>query len=334
MKKFLTVIFSVAMVIAFANFVSAAVPNLQFGGNLYFRLEDGAGNDIRNTSKLDFYKLEVSTQRRFGANGMAYIGLEAHSGTNGRWQIQKYGYDYIFSSKLGAAVLYEVDGIPLSDGELGSNWDWLRVGAFNQKNILNLNGRPFKGTNVHCYLEPEKMEYLLKGEYSTGALRVGAGYSNVEAIVNNDRYFNIYGELSLRKNSRIYVDYLSDGQFLIDTSVTLDPVTLAVLYSNENKTQYGYEVFAADTMDFSVAYALSGRTAVTGGLVYDAVDAGIGHVYGEYGFGQNYAGVDYNLPDAEFELYGGYALDGVNTLQGAYNLTTGAWKLVMAIELW
>ena len=346
MKKLLSLLVAVVMVFALAAAASAA-GDLSVGGTLYFRFANG----ITNSSKVDFFRISVSTGRSFG-NASAYLALQTqtyttlpphetgtgttlpHNPSLKAWNIWNYGYDYNFSNGITAGIIYHTEGVTLSDGRLASDWDWLHVHAFNEKHVLKLTGQPLAGLKAGLYLEPVSMDYIVKAEYAAGNFRVGAGYTNAAALVSNNRTYNVYAELMPFEGAKLYLDYLADGKFIADASLVVGPVTVAALYSNEDKAQYGYRVFKAETADINVTYAVSPWATVTGGVVYDTVDAEITKIYGKYDFGRGYLGVSQDLENSATHVYGGYKIDGANTLQGDYNVSTGDWWVAMAIGLW
>ncbi|NLG84850.1 MAG: hypothetical protein GX493_09665 [Firmicutes bacterium] len=345
MKRLLVLFVAMVMVLGLAGAASAA--DLSLGATLYFRLNDG----ITSGSKVDFFRISVSTGRSFG-NASAYIAVQTQTYTNlpshetpdgtlphdpalKAWNIWNYGYDYNFSNGLTAGIMYHTEGVTLSDGRLASDWDWLHVHTFNEKHVLKLTGQPFDGMKAGLYLEPESMDYIIKAEYAaSGNLKIGAGYSNAAEFVGQNRTYNVYAELLPFEGAKLYLDYLSDGKFIVDANLVVGPVTVAALYSNEDKTQYGYQVFKAETADISATYAVSPWASVTGGLVYDTSTSEVANVYAKYDFGRGHAGVNQDLVNSETHLFGGYKIDGANTLQGDYNVTTGDWWLAMVIGVW
>jgi|GEM_PF-3145445 len=342
MKKKFWVLFTVIVMI-FSFIATAQATDVTLGGTLYFRFEDSA-EGVNNLSRVDFFRINVATRKSFG-KADAYMEIQTQTyipdagSTNKYWNIYNYGYNYNFSNTLGTGVLYHTEGVTLADGWLGADWDWLNVRAFESQPVVKFVAQPFSGLSAGLYLESEKMEYILKGEYLAPKFRAGAGYSNAENLVGLDQseidhYYNVYAEVYPAPGVKVYGDYLADGKFLFDAVMAFAPVTLSVLYSNEDKVQFGHEVFAADTADISVDYAFSRETSVTGGAVYDTAGAELAAVYGRYNFRPGYAGIKQDFTLSETHICGGYNIDGSNTLEGDYNINTGAWWIAMVVGLW
>lgn len=365
MKKLYTLLLAITMLFIFTV---AAFASTSISGTLLYRFDRDEKGVANNNSDVNFFRLNFATDASFNDDkATAYLTFQCQtylpeimyeivrdndgkltdiiSDTDAEemfnWNIQNYGYTYSLNERWDVGFMYDTEGITLSGGQLASNWEWIHVSAFGSKNVIKLVGSPFNMVNAGIYFEPEAKEYLLKGEFKMKGLKIGAGYTNAKKIGNNNKY-NVYTEILPTEKSRIYLDYISDGKYLLDTSAGLGPITAKLIASNEDRVYLGNTLIATNTADFSLDYAFSGKNTITAGLILDTYYLFDSHkiyfpaIYSRYNFDRGYAGVKYqvtNNSDAGTHINLGYRFDGTNLLEGDYNTSNGKYWIAMAVYL-
>jgi hypothetical protein len=349
LKKLLILFISITMVFVFS---AAALASVTLSGTLSYHFDaDNKSSDngkLHNDSKVDFFRISVATDKSFDDDrANVYLNLQCQTALKEKtttdnpvdndhmlnWNIYQYGYTYNITDRLMVGMLYDAEGVTLSSGILASDWQWVRGSYFNSLNVIKLVVSPFDTVTAGIYYEPISYKYVFKGEYKISGLKIGAGYTN-----SGSDLYNVYSEILPTEKSRIYLDYYSDDTRMLDASVKFDPITLALLYSNHQKTYLNldkYTIFNANTADFSVDYAFTEKKSITGGVVwnlyYDDLDA----VYGKYNIDRGYVEVKQQSTTAESlsdtHILGGYRFDGTNLFETDYNVTQGNWWARMVI---
>ncbi len=341
MKKLTILLIAITMLFGVSVVVSAAT---SISGTLYYRFE-GNSSSAQNNSKVDFFRISVATDKTFGDDkANAYLTLQCQTFLTEpdnpeqrqfNWNIYQYGYTYNLSDRWAAGIMYDTEGVALSNGQLCTSWEWLReaTGELNSNNIVKLVGSPLDTLSTGIYVDPMTRDYVIKGEFKISGLKIGAGYTNL------DETYNIYTEIIPVENGKIYLDYLSNGKYLFDSSIKFEPITITLTHSNQDRLYLCSQIliFKANTADLGVNYAFDAKNSLTGGIVYNTYFSDLDALYAKYNFDRGYVGVkqDSTLTAAlsQTHINAGYRIDGTNLLEADYNATSGAWWIAMAVYL-
>jgi hypothetical protein len=348
MKKLCTLLIVITMLFIF-TVAAFAAPSIT--GTLLYRFDRTDKGIATNNSGVNFFRLNFTSDASFNDDkATAYLALQCQTylpenkGDNQdaedmfNWNIQNYGYTYSLNDRWDIGFIYDTEGVTLSSGQLASNWEWIHIGVFGSKNVIKLVGSPFNILNAGIYLEPNAKEYLVKGEFKIKGLKIGAGYTNAKKVCSGNYKYNVYTEILPTAKSRIYLDYISDGKYLLESSAGLGPITAKLIASNEDRTYLGNTLIATNTADFSLNYAF-GKQSVIAGLIlntyylFDSQTIYFPAIYSRYNFDKGYAGIKQDFDEEATHINLGYRFDGTNLLEGDYSLKTGKYWIAMAVYL-
>lgn len=339
MKKMLIIV--VALLAVFFTGTAALAVDVVLGGEFTLKFGDSFTAD---QSVLHWWEFQVMSYKNF-EQGTAYLKMKATPETTPR--ITGYGYTYKFSDHLSLTGKNDSDGELLAESRVikaGYDWkdDYYMVNGnhrmFVNKTVLKVDSSPWPGMTATVAVVPK--QFLLKGEYVGTWFKAGGGYTNTtdgysEGILQNRPLYCVYGEIFPLGGVNLYGEYMEGSRYLLEGNYTLHPLSLDVTYGNLSYEKAGQPTYKAYTLDADLAYELSYVLSLKGGMAYYLTEkTGLASAYGGVATGPWGVKVLRDFDTEATLLLLECALDGVNTLIGEYNFTTGKYSLELYVNMW